>query len=88
MTEIPPAPYSGTENIEPSRANVKVFANSGPFEDGAARAIWSGTEGFINAIQAASLQLDEFPIFKGLNQTGGIIEILSGSTATDLWAMY
>lgn len=78
----------GFKGIIPAQDVVAIVKNDDEdFEKGSCRAIWSGTDGTINFVTALGSVVEGFPIFAGMNQISAN-RILTGGTATDLWALY
>lgn len=75
------------EILRPS-GNVKAVTKAtSDLPNGPCRALWVGTAGTANLIDATGNVLTNFPLFAGANVVQ-IKRVSTGGTADDIWALY
>lgn len=79
--------FSPFENLEVGKRLAQVFAGSGAFTFGPARALLIGSGGLTNGFDATSTFFNDAPLQTGWNPMG-VREISSGTAAADIWAVY
>jgi hypothetical protein len=62
-------------------------ADDTDFTDGACRALWVGTEGTANLVQEDGTARADVPLKPGLFPCS-VIQLETGGTADDIWALY
>ncbi len=72
--------------VEPA-VDAEPITLGQPFVKGIARAIWVGSAGTGNLITANDTLLTDFPLKEGILPMQ-VKAILTGGTATDLWALF
>lgn len=71
----------------PAQAVVAVTPAASDLPDGPCRALWVGTAGTINGIDALGNTVTGFPALAGLVPVG-FKRVATGGTASDIWAIY
>lgn len=71
----------------PGQAVVSVTPASSDLPDGICRALWIGTAGTLNGIDALGNTVTAFPALAGLLPVA-FSRVSTGGTASDIWAIY
>lgn len=68
-------------------AAASVTKAASDLPDGPARALWVGTAGTANLVDASGNVLSNFPLQAGLNPIA-VRRVSTGGSAADIWALY
>lgn len=78
----------GVQALLPAQRATKIVkSDTENLPGGAARAIWSATEGTLNLVFPDGSETTAFPVFPGMNQIS-VLRVKTGGTAADVWALY
>lgn len=86
--DYPSLASAGWNSIVPSMKAVRVvIGDNVDFEGGACRGLWSGEDGTANLVLVDGTELNDFPIFAGMNPFA-CVRVKTGGTVQNLWAVY
>lgn len=75
------------DETRPSGRIYAVTKADSDLPNGECRALWVGTAGTANLMDASGQILTSFPLKEGLNAVK-VLQVRTSGTATDIWAMY
>lgn len=87
MTQLLTSVGQGTDAVVPGRTMVKVTKAVEDLPNGTCRALWVGTEGTANLVDADGNICSDFPLVTGLNPIS-VRRVATGGSADDIWAIY
>lgn len=76
-----------SELTRPSGKIRSVTKADSDLSGGYCRALWVGTAGTANLVDCTGQLLTNFPLKEGLNPIQ-ILQVRTGGTASDIWALY